>query len=267
VELEQSYTAIQAQGLGLAAVSYDPVDVLKSFAGRKQITFPMLSDPGSKIIRKYGILNETVEKTNPFFGVPYPGTYVLDAKGVVIAKYFEDDYKERETAASILVRQFGLTPAGPHTTQQAKQLSLTTSASTQTVATGEHVALVIDIELKPKMHVYAPGVEHYIAIDWLMEPTDAAKVEAVTWPKAEVLRLEAIKETVPVYHDSIHLVREIVLAPDAKLKAALNEKGEVTVKGTLRYQACDDRMCYVPASVPVQWTFRYQPLDRERFKK
>jgi hypothetical protein len=267
VELEQSYPAIKAQGLGLVAVSYDSVDVLKSFAARKQITFPMLSDPGSKIIRSYGILNETVEKSNPFFGVPYPGTYVLDTKGVVVAKYFEEDYKERETAASILVRQFGLAPAGPHMTQQAKQLSLTTFASTQTIATGEHVALVIDIELKPKMHVYAPGVENYIAIDWLMEPTDAAKAEAVMWPKAEVLRLDAIKETVPVYKDSIHLVRDIIFAPDAKLKAALNEKGEVTVKGMLRYQACDDRMCYVPATVPVQWTFGYQPLDRERFKK
>jgi hypothetical protein len=267
VELEQSYPAIREQGLGLAAVSYDSVDVLKSFAARKQITFPMLSDPGSKIIRSYGILNESVEKTNQFFGVPYPGTYVLDAKGVVVAKYFEDDYKERETAASILVRQFGLTPAGPHAVQQAKQMSLSTSASTQTIATGEHVALVIDIELKPKMHVYAPGVEHYIAIDWQMEPADAVKADAVTWPKPEILHLDAINETVPVYKDKIHVVREVVFAPDAKLKAALNDKGEITVKGILRYQACDDRMCYVPATVPLQWTFTYQALDRQRFKK
>jgi AhpC/TSA family/Disulphide bond corrector protein DsbC len=267
VELEQSYPAIRAQGLGLAAVSYDSVEVLKSFADRKQITFPLLSDPDSKIIRAYGILNETVEKTNQFYGIPNPGTYVLDANGVVVAKYFEDDYKERETASSILVRQFGLTPPGPHAVQQAKQMSYSTSASTQTIATGEHVALVIDIELKPKMHVYAPGVEHYIAIDWQLDATEAAKSEAVTWPKPEILHLDAINETVPVYKDKLHLVREIIFAPDAKLKALLNEKNEVTIKGTLKYQACDDRMCYVPATAPVQWTFIYQPLDRQRYKK
>jgi Disulphide bond corrector protein DsbC/AhpC/TSA family len=243
------------------------VDVLKSFAARKQITFPLLSDPGSKIIRSYGILNESVDKTNQFFGIPYPGTYVLDARGVVVAKYFEDDYKERETVSSILVRQFGLSAPGPHTTRQAKQLSLSTSASTQTIATGEHVALVIDIDLKPKMHVYAPGVQHYIAIDWQIDPSDAAKAEAVAWPKSEILHLDAINETVPVYKGQFRLVRDVVFAPDAKLKTVLNEKGEVTINGTLKYQSCDDRMCYVPATVPLQWTFTYQALDRQRVQK
>jgi hypothetical protein len=28
----------------------------------------------------------------------------------------------------------------------------------------------------------------------------------------------------------------------------------MTIKGSLDYQACDDRMCYLPASVPFQWT-------------
>src|SRR5437763_10684353 len=119
--------------MGLAAISYDSVAVLKSFSERKGITFPLLSDPDSKIIRSFGILNETVDKTNPFFGIPNPGTYVLDAKGVVIAKYFEDDYKERDTASSILVRQFGLHAGAAHATTQAKQLSLSSSASTATV--------------------------------------------------------------------------------------------------------------------------------------
>lgn len=249
-------------------MSYDSREVLKSFADRKQIKFPMLSDPGSKIIREYGILNETVEKSNTqIYGIPYPGTYVLDSNGVVIAKYFEDDYKERDTVSSILVRQFGISPQGPRTTQQSKQLSLSSSASTATAATGAHVALVLEIDLKPKMHVYAPGVEHYIAIDWQMEQADAAKAQPATWPKPEVLRLDAINETVPVYRDHFRAVRDIVFGPDAKLKALANEKGEITVKGTLRYQACDDRMCYIPASVPLQWTFIYQPMDRQRAPK
>jgi hypothetical protein len=35
-------------------------------------------------------------------------------------------------------------------------------------------------------------------------------------------------------------------------------KGAVTIEGTLRYQACDDRMCYVPKSVPLKWTLQVQ---------
>ena len=47
-------------------------------------------------------------------------------------------------------------------------------------------------------------------------------------------------------------------------KCALNEKRELMLHGTLRYQACDDRVCYIPATVPLQWTFRFEPLDRVR---
>jgi peroxiredoxin len=265
VELEQNYAAIRKQGLGLAAISHDSIDIIKSFAARKQITFPLLSDPDAKIIRAYGILNDTVEKTNPFYGIPYPGTYVVDAKGVVVAKYFEDDFQERETAAAILVKQFGLPASAAHSTKETKQLSLATSASTETIATGEHVALEVDIDLKPKMHVYAPGVQGgYIAIDWQSADSDAAKAQPARYPEAKMLRLEAIKETVPVYTGHFRMVRDIVFGPDAKLKPMANEKGEVTVSGTLLYQACDDQMCYLPTKVPLTWTFHYQPLDRQR---
>ncbi len=267
MELEHSYASIRAQGLGLAAISYDSVDVLKSFATRKQITFPMLSDTGSAIIRRYGIFNDTVEKGSPAYGVPYPGTYVLDAKRVIVAKYFEDDYKERETVSSILVRQFGLQAAAAHTTKETRQLQVSSSASTDSIATGQHVALTLDIALKPKMHVYAPGVEHYIPIDWQIADSDAAKAQAVNWPKSKSLYLAPIDETVPVYMDEFRLTRDIVFAADAKLKTLVNEKGEIVIHGVLKYQACDDRMCYIPASVPLDWTFHYQPLDRQRFQK
>ena len=74
-------------------ISYDSVEVLKTFADRQHIGFELLSDPDSKVIRAYGILNETVAKGTPQFGVPYPGTYVLDVNGVVTGKYFADDFR------------------------------------------------------------------------------------------------------------------------------------------------------------------------------
>lgn len=36
------------------------------------------------------------------------------------------------------------------------------------------------------------------------------------------------------------------------------------VQGTFRYQACDDRICYLSQTVPLQWTLRYEPLDYQR---
>jgi peroxiredoxin len=107
VELEQHLGAIRKQGLGVAAISYDSVGALKSFADRQHITYPLLSDPDSKIIRTYNILNEAVKPGTPTYGIPYPGVYVVDAQGRVVSKYFEDDYRERVSTAEILPRRFG----------------------------------------------------------------------------------------------------------------------------------------------------------------
>lgn len=250
--------------MGVAAVSYDSVAVLHNFAERRGIHFPLLSDPDSKLIRELGILNETVPKESAFFGVPYPGTFVLDAQAVITAKYFEDDFRERYTSADILTHQFGARPADARSEVEGKQLKLTAAASNSLVAAGQRVSLVLDIEMRPNMHVYAPGVEGYIPIDWKMKESDAAVAHEVSYPPSVKLHLAAIDETVPVYRDRFRLTRDITIGQDAKLRPALDASGKFTVEGTLRYQACDDRVCYIPQEVVVKWTFEYAEFDRVR---
>ena len=92
--------------MGIASISYDGAALLLDFAERKNVHYPMLSDPESKTIRAFGIFNDNVPKDNPAYGIPFPGMYILDQNGVVKAKYFEDDHRERFTAASVLVHQF-----------------------------------------------------------------------------------------------------------------------------------------------------------------
>ena len=57
VQLQQAQQRFKDQGIGLAAISYDSQAILKDFAERQHITFPLLADPQSEIIRKYGVLN------------------------------------------------------------------------------------------------------------------------------------------------------------------------------------------------------------------
>jgi Disulphide bond corrector protein DsbC len=111
------------------------------------------------------------------------------------------------------------------------------------------VALTLDLELQPNMHVYAPGVENYIPIDWKMENSDAAQVHAAVFPRAEKLYLKAIDETVPAYRGHFRLIRDITVGDGS---------GHFTVDGSLRYQACDDRVCYIPQTLRLKWTFEYQ---------
>jgi hypothetical protein len=206
----------------------------------------MLSDPESKVIRAFGILNETIPKNTPFYGIPNPGTYIIDEKGVVKSKFFEPDFRESYTAASILTRAFGADGV-ERATVETPQLKLTYSASDASLAPGRRATLILDIELKPKMHVYAPEARLW-------------KVEAPVFPPSKRLRLAAIEEVAPVYEGRVRIVRDIVLDPKAPA-------GPAELEGTFRYQACDDRMCYVPRSVPLKWKFEVTPLDSQRVEE
>ena len=39
---------------------------------------------------------------------------------------------------------------------------------------------------------------------------------------------------------------------------------ELVIEGTLRYQVCDDKLCYLPEEVPLEWRFQLEPHDRTR---
>ena len=183
-----------------AAINYDSVDVLKSFADRQHITYPLLSDPDSKVIRAYDILNETTKPGTPTYGIPYPGVYVVDTQGRVVSKYFEDDYKDRVATANILARHFGTALDEARGAAETKHLQITTAASHGMEMPGLRGALSLDIELKSGLHVYAPGVHGYIPIDWrLGGGGPAAKRHGFEYPASEMLRLEAVRETVSVY--------------------------------------------------------------------
>lgn len=238
--------------------------VLKSFADRKKITFRLLSDADSKAIRAWGIFNESIKPDSMSYGVPYPGTYIIDEKGVVVSRYFEDDFRERVSASDILVRQFGDVAAEAAGTAEGKHVRLTTGASAPVARPGQRIALSLELDLKPKMHVYAPGVEGYIPIEWKLDGGPTVKAHEFAYPASQKLRLKAIGETVPVYQGRVRLTREITFGPENALRPLLSPSGELVVKGSFRYQACDDRVCYPPETVPLEWRFPFEGLIRER---
>ena len=148
---------------------------------------------------------------------------------------------------------------------ETKYIRITTAASNDIARPGLRIVLSLNIELKPGMRVYGPGVQGYIPIDWrLDEGGPAAKRHAFEYPSSEMLRLEAIGETAPVYRARIEIRREITFGQASRLKSLLSPAGAVIVQGSFRYQACDDRKCYAPEVVPLVWSFKYEGLDRER---
>jgi peroxiredoxin len=265
VQLERQREGFESRGYRIAALTYDTPEVLKHFAERADINYPLLSDPDSKVIRAFGILNKTVPESHPFYGIPNPGQYLIDADGKVEAKFFEEKYSDRFTPGNILVRTLGGPGAGPRTEVRTSHLRAVASSSDAVVRGGNRVALVLEVALDPKMHVYAPGVEEYIPIDWQMNEATGVTTFPAAYPESELLHLPAIDEIVPVYSGRFRVVMDVLLGRPDELTTDLN--GDLVVSGTFRYQACDDKLCYLPETVPLEWRFQLEAHDRTRVPK
>jgi AhpC/TSA family/Thiol:disulfide interchange protein DsbD, N-terminal len=266
VELQGRVAELKRQGLSLAAVSYDAVPILADFSKRRGITFPLLSDPGSVTIKRYGIFNTTVPETNQqSYGIPFPGTFMLNNQGVVTSRFFEQAYQERSTVASIMAR-LGNKVDVHGTTVSSPQLELTSFATDSTVAPGTQFSLVLDVRPARGVHVYAPGVTGYKPISLSVEAQPGLVMRGAQYPQSEDYHFKPLNEHVQVYQRPFRIVQDVLIDPSPQAQAALKDAASMTIKGVLSYQACDDRLCFTPQSVPLTWTVTLRPLDRERAK-
>ena len=194
-ELQTKVADLKKNGLGLAAVSYDPVPVLADFTRRRQITYPLLSDAGSAVIKRYGIFNTTIPESNrQAYGIPFPGTFILNAQGVVTSRYFEPSYEERNSVGSVLAR-LGNKVDVPATKTSSNEIEIISYATDQVVAPGTRFSLVLDVTPRPLMHVYAPGVTGYKPIALTIQPQAGLLVRDVRYPKAEDLCFSRSRST------------------------------------------------------------------------
>ncbi len=152
----------------------------------------------------------------------------------------------------------GVAAAPPGTPIDTKHL--TASPSVAAAEAGGRVTLALEVSPKPAMHVYAPPQQDYIPISLTLQPDPAIKAGVPQFPRPEKIRIEAIDETQSVYSQRFRILQTVTLAPAALRRA--RAAGGLTVKGTLRYQACDDTICYLPVTVPVVWTVALTPAGR-----
>ncbi len=83
-------------------------------------------------------------------------------------------------------------------------------------------------------------------------------------PAVCIIQVEAIHETVPVYDRQFRLLDTITLGSAQQIEALLDGNRDLTIQGELRYQACDDRECFVPETVRLKWKIHVLPFDRTR---
>jgi peroxiredoxin len=98
--LQHDLKSIEEAGVQVVGISYDSPTVLKKFSDGASISFPLLSDPGSKTIEAYHIRN--LDAKDKAVGVPYPGTFIVDPQGVIRAKIFLESYRDRHSGEELI---------------------------------------------------------------------------------------------------------------------------------------------------------------------
>src|SRR5579872_1464680 len=263
IQLQAAKERFEKQGIKLAGISYDSVDILKYFSDRRKIDFPLLSDPDSKIIRMYQVLNS--EAVGPNAGMARPGYFFIDPEGLIREKFFEAKYRERLTGNNVLSKLFPELGEEVTDTVDAPHLQLRVGQSDRMAVPGNLVTLTAEVHLPPDVHVYAPGTKGYKTVKLSIDPLPDFDLRQASYPSAKILYLPAIKERVPVFEGTFRIRQELKVNSMAEFSGALGADGKkVTVKGNLEYQACDSKICFLPTTVPVEWQFQIVPLDRQR---
>jgi len=247
----------------LAAISYDSEEILKFFADRHKIDYPLLADPDSKTIKAYGVFN--AEATGMQKGFARPGYFFIDANGIIREKFCEAKYRERLTGNSIIAKLFPELGQEVTETVEAPHLQLTLQQSDPTGVPGTRITLVAELRLPQDVHVYAPGTQGYKPIKLLIDPVQALEFKPAVYPASKTLYLPAIKEKVPVFDGTFRISQDVKVDSGSAFWGSLGKEGKLlTITGKLEYQACDKTICYVPTSVPVKWQLQVFPLDRTR---
>ena len=285
MELQDQLETLKEQGLGVAAISYDSVEVLSDFAQRRGITFPLLADDDSSVITEFGILNTVAAEgvgdnaddpdvqadvakyvsafgANPMIvGTPYPGTFMIDGDGKVTSRFFEEFYRERNTTTNVMLKLgMGLSPIAAVEGETA-HLKFTAYPSNTSVTVGTRFSLALDVTPGPKMHVYAPGAEKgYKVIGFNLDQPEIARIEPVSYPESEIYYFEPLDEHVPVYQEKFTILQEVVMNGDARAEEVMSTMDALTLTGTLDYQLVMMRSVSYPSPylfpLPLIWKCR-----------
>lgn len=269
MELQERHRDFERAGIAVFAVSYDPVPVLASFAERYGITYTLLSDEGSRAIRSLGLLNTRIEEQAAHYGrpfekhhrgVPYPGTFTLDERGVVVEKRFEQSYRVRPQAAALL-EDLGVRPqaaalledlpatpdragSGVRASARTPELGVTAWIARATYRPYQRLDLHFDLAVGPGLHVYGnPVPDGYTPLEVEIDPLESLEVAAPRWPEPRPFRVAGLDERFVVHEGAMRGTVPLFLTRNL---------GHVELVARLRYQACSADECYPPGEVVLR---------------
>jgi hypothetical protein len=266
--LRDAYHKFQRAGIEIYAISYDDQAVLREFSEKQKIPYRLLSDVDSTVIERFGILNDQVGRGDAFLtGIPYPGVYITDEDGTVIAKSFHHSYKKRDSPEMLIDAALGtiqLDDDGESASDTTEALRVTAKVhgGKGTIRQGVRRQLVVRCELANGMHLYGePVPDGMVPTTISLSGPPGLVIEETCAPATTPLHLESMGMTLPIWHGIVDFVIPFYATGELASETRPLDVPAVDLELTVRYQACNDEICLAPQTLALPLRVSLEVVD------
>ncbi len=258
MELQKQKAEFEAAGVKLFAISYDPVDALSDFANEHGIDYDLIADEGSEYIKEVGILNTLVMPDERVYGIPFPGSYLIDEDGLIEQKFFHREYQVRETGATVLRSGFRAAidlSGSPHAEVTEDDVKVAATLGGSDLAFMQHADLYVSIELGEGLHVNGPNApEGYFATMVTVTGPEGLRVGEPEYPGTVPFSIDGLDEQFDVFEGGVEVVVPLV--------SAIREGDSIPLDIEVLYQACNESECFLPKTEQLHVEIPLGQLNR-----
>lgn len=128
---------------------------------------------------------------------------------------------------------------------QALSVEAVASVDRVPISSQFQIAMVVDIQHGFHINSNQPLVEVYKATEVSFDYFNGVSFGKVYYPKGEIKKFEFAVTDLSVYED------QVTIFADVEISDQLNP-GSISLNGALHYQACDDKVCFLPTQEAFQ---------------
>jgi hypothetical protein len=228
----------------------------------------LLSDIDSQVIQQYEILNTDVSSDDAFlYGIPYPGVYVADESGRIIAKFFHDTYKKRDSPEILIDAALGkivLDDNAPRAAggDEEVAVSATIHGGKGSIRQGIIRKLVVRFELAEGLHLYSePVPEGMIATQVSVQgPPGFTALEPIL-PPTKKLHLAGMDVDLEVWSDTFDIAVPFYAKGELASETRPLDAEDAEIEVQVRYQACTDSECLLPKTETFKLQLAFDSVD------
>ena len=151
-----------------------------------------------------------------------------------------------DPAAAVVGDGLGVRPSG--------RVSVDVTPVTASPRPGEPFSVAVAVTPRTGIRVYARDNPGYFPITLAFEWPRSLKADPPHYPVAEPYLFGPLKELVQVYREPFRITQRVTIRPHSPSA----RPDSLSIAGVLRYQSCDDRVCFPVESLPVRFTVTVQ---------